>query len=106
MSEMESVATSQSYAYASAYAIQVIPTISYDDGAHALFLAEDGATTVWPCMAELFDSAEDAQKKLLTATLPSEYEGDDGAYMRVVHLILNAKVEVVAMNEVGIKRAA
>jgi hypothetical protein len=106
MSEMESVATSQSYAYADTYAIQVIPTISYDNGALALFLAEDGATTVWPCMAELFDSAEDAQEKLLTATLPSEYEEDDGAYMRVVHLVLNAKVEIVEMNEVGIKKAA
>lgn len=106
MSEMESVATSQSYAYASAYALQVIPTISYQDGVHALFLAEDGTTTVWPCTAKLFDSAEDAQRELLSATLPSEYEEDDGAYMRVVHLVLNAKVEVVVMNEVGIQRAA
>lgn len=106
MSETNSVATSQSYAYASAYAIQVIPTVCYKNDKLASFLTEDGETTVWPCMADLFDSEEEAKKRLLTATLPSEHEGDDGAYLRVVYLVLNAEVQVVAIKEVGIKKAA
>jgi hypothetical protein len=96
MSDNLTIASSQSHTYASAYAIQVTPSVGIEDGLTP-FLSDDGLTTTWPCKASLYDTAEDAYQALLQATLPIEFESDDGAYLRVVRLELNAKVEVVAM---------
>ena len=94
MSDNLTIANPQSDAYASAYAIQVTPVVGPDG--LALYLKDDGRTTTWPCRASLYDTAEEAAQALLLAALPSEYEDEEGVYLRVVHVELNATVEVVA----------
>lgn len=80
------------YTYARAYGIQVTP-INGNEG-EVIFLADGGITTAWPCLASLYDTAEEAFAALLTATLPSEYD-EESAYLRVVFIKLDASVEEV-----------
>lgn len=106
MSKVEKTANVQSVAYASAYAIQIVSLVNYDDGAQALFLEASGTATVWPHMAWQFDSAEDARQEMLSAMLPMEYESDEGAFLRVVKLDLSVAIEAVGFSDEICARAA
>jgi hypothetical protein len=91
----------RTYAYASAYAIQVIHTY-HDEGDLAPFLTESGLiTTTWACKALMFDTEDKAVEKMLTAEIPMECQGDEGAYLRVVRIDLTAEVEIVAVREIS-----
>lgn len=92
------------YAYATAYAIQIIH-IHHDDNGLAPFLTESGLTTIWPCQAMLFDSDSIAIEKMLSIDMPIECEGEDNAYLRVVELELNSNVRVIAIREI-LRKAA
>lgn len=106
MSKVEKTANVQSVAYASAYAIQIVSSINYDDGAQALFLEASGTATAWPHMAWQFDTVEDARREQLTAALPVEYEHDEGAFLRVVKLDFSVDVKVVGFGAEICVRAA
>ena len=86
MSEEKMIAETQSYAYASAYAIQVIPSENNEQTTNdlPLYLAEDGATTCWPCDAWLFDTFEDTARELMKLGEPN---------YRPVHISFAAEVK-------------
>lgn len=106
MSDRLTIAPAQSVAYASAYAIQIVSSINYDEGAHALFLDKSGTATAWPQMAWQFDSAEDARRAQMSATLPAEYEHDEGTFLRVVKLDFSVAIKGVGFAADACVRAA
>lgn len=102
MNKVKEIADSQSFAYASAYAIQVIPLNKVK--AHVAFLADDGLPTEWPCRAKHFDSVEEAEQYKLTVQFSGIYE-EKTTRLEVVQISLNATIRAVSQRSEGLTAA-